>query len=848
MSNYGIDLREKTSFQTSDLFTEKAQEFLREAIHNANDNEVFFVGTPDSTQRIDSVKLYARGNQQAVPALINVAEPGTVIIHNHPSGNLTPSSADLEIASTLGQRGVGAYIINNEVSDCYVIVLPDKTQEPVPIDIAELAKLIEPNELFSQKFPGYEYRQQQVDMLKMVVESLNANHVSLIEAGTGTGKSLAYLIPLVRWSVTNKERCVISTNTINLQEQLIYKDIPALQQILPEKFTACLVKGRQNYICKRKLNMILQSPETHCDEDELEELYRIADWAKTTNEGSLSDLNFVPDSELWEKVCSDSESCQRAQCASFNDCFTTRARRTANAANLLIVNHHLLFADIAIKKETGFSMDTGILPRYKRIVIDEAHHIEDVATSYFGLQISQRGLIRIIRRLYHQKSKKNEKGYWVSLIKKLQKTLPANVIDLIINRITTEYIPGVAALEDSIRNAFVFMNDFIRALPKITDQRETLWRIPADKESLSNWERLVKEPVYNLRHECKTYLKEVKLLIEELTEFANVHNAKLHNELTEITAAASKLERHIVNMEWILLSSQDESPDVRWIETGSHHRLTVHSAPVNVANEIYDSVICRFPTIIMTSATLTIEENFDFLEQRLGLGFMDKERLRKAVITSPFDYKQQVFMGIPTDISDPDSEQFAPVLAEYVAKALQLTSGGTFVLFTSFFLLEQCYNYIKRAKIRDRYIMKQGDEPRHALLERFRQDKRSVLFGTNSFWEGVDVKGNALQCVILTRLPFRVPTDPVIEARVEFIKQNGGNPFMDYIIPLAVVKFRQGFGRLIRTKTDHGAVFIMDKRVLTKSYGKRFLRSLPECDTVCDTAENVLQKLESFFA
>ena len=385
-------------------FSEEAISQLREQIQLAGGNEVFFVGYVTKKQ-VEAVEVYARGNEFETPALLQVANQGDVVIHNHPSGGLRASSADTHVASILGNDGIGFYIVNNDVSNVYVMVEPFQKKEIVPVNVEPLSLLLAPDGKISRKLDSYEHRHQQIEMMSVVGKAFNEDRIALIEAGTGTGKTLAYLLPAIMYSLENKERVVISTNTINLQEQLIAKDLPFLQSVLERKFNAVLVKGRTNYACKRKLIEVSQNPDLFSDDDEQTGMAAILDWAKSTKSGSKSDLNSIPRSDVWEKIQSESDTSLKVKCPFYDECFFYNARRGAASADVLVANHHLLFSDLALRALRGAS-ENAVLPTYERIIFDEAHNIEEVATSYFGTGISYLGLQRMLRKLYQKKGSK----------------------------------------------------------------------------------------------------------------------------------------------------------------------------------------------------------------------------------------------------------------------------------------------------------------------------------------------------------------------------------------------------------------------------------------------------------
>ncbi|MCH6560669.1 DEAD/DEAH box helicase family protein [candidate division KSB1 bacterium] len=400
-------------------FSEEAAKLAQRQIEDSGGNEVFFVGHLNRVRQVTSVEVFCRGNEFEVPALLQVARQGNVVIHNHPGGVLRPSSADTHIASILGNDGIGFYIVNNEVTDVYAMVEPFAEKKVRPIDSNALAKLFDNDGPISKKLDNYEFRPQQIEMMKVVSQAINEDKIAIVEAGTGTGKTLAYLLPAITYAVGNQERIVISTNTINLQEQLVNKDLPFLQSVFAQKFKAVLVKGRTNYACKRKLMEADQDLDLFSEQGDKSELKTILDWAKTTKDGSKSDLNIEPRYDVWEKIQSESDTSLKTKCSFYNECFFYTARRKAAVADVLVANHHLLFSDLAVRAARGAS-ENAILPTYDRIVLDEAHNVEEVATSYFGTRVTSLGLLRMLGKL-HRKKGSDEKGLLIYLSGKLMK-------------------------------------------------------------------------------------------------------------------------------------------------------------------------------------------------------------------------------------------------------------------------------------------------------------------------------------------------------------------------------------------------------------------------------------------
>ncbi len=833
--------------------SQSAIDVLRKTIQDANGNEVFFLAYTNEEAIVEEVIPLARGNDSAVPALMQVASQGDVIIHNHPSGHLVPSNADVSIASEYGNLGVGFYIINNGVDQLYVVVQAFQREKHVPLNIAEILELISSKGAIARKLKGYESRPEQQRMTVAVAAAFNEPKLALIEAGTGTGKSLAYLLPSIFWSVRNKQRVVVSTNTINLQEQLINKDLPFLKSVLQTEFKAVLIKGRSNYVCLSKIDSLEKEGDYLIETEERAELKALIEWVHKTSDGSRSDLSILPRPSAWEKVACESDNCGRIKCSFYSQCFYYRARREAASADLLVVNHHLLFSDLAVRDSKGRFSDSAVLPGYSRIILDEAHNVEDVATEHFGSQISKFGLIRLLGRIYsiREREKVREKGllpYMLAKLRFLERQVDIKLYTRIVEHVQSKLLPQRENLAFVVNMVFDDLGVYFERLAQEQVGELKVRFTPVIREQ-PQWQDLVLPLIQQLVRELREFHQHLLDLEKRLQALPETVAETLLPQTVELTALTDRIEV-AASVVGDIFDSEDESK-VRWIEirTGrSGKHVTLKQSPISIAEMLRERIFEPYKTVVMTSATLTTENRFGYFKSRLGLDKVSPLRLMELVLPSSFNFKEQVILGIPNDIPPPDRPDFAHDLGRLIFKSVSISEGRALVLFTSYSLLHRMYEQLKDA-LQNLGIraLKQGDAPRHRLTEIFRSDTTSVLFATDSFWEGVDVAGEALENVILTKLPFSVPKEPVVEARVEAIEREGRNPFIEYTVPQAVIKFKQGFGRLIRTKTDHGAIMIFDRRILEKEYGKTFLRSLPECPLVRGSEEMVFEAVKRFF-
>jgi len=831
----------------------EAARVMQEAIAAAGGREVFFAGTLDGSGRVAGVRVCARGNQGAVPALFEGLKVRDVVLHNHPSGDLTPSDADLELAGMYGAHGHGVLIVDNEVTRVYTVVEPFLPESVKRLEAVDLRQALQPHGSVGRTLPHFEVRPQQQRMMEAVAEAFNRDGIAVIEAPTGVGKTLAYLLPAAMWALQNRERIVISTRTINLQEQIVFKDIPLLERALGRQVPCCLVKGRSNYVCHRKLERALSEATLFDDQETQDQLSAIAAWVDTTEDGSKSDLAFVPGRDLWERICSEADACNMGRCPNTGKCFVGKARRQIAKADLVVVNHHMLFSDIAIKRETGDFSALAVLPAYRRIIFDEAHSIEDSATEYLGVSASQANALATLGRLYRME-RNRERGLMPLLKIKLMKECPQlSVADYesLLTLVEEKLLPAIAVCRDALLAAFQALR--IHA-GKHSGQigRDVRWRLTAEvlrqpemRELHAKYMLPAAESVHGLVAHCEKLLGR----LHKIKPLPDQQETAITTEIFQLNAYAGRLTR-IADALAESTSAELVENTVRWVEIDARAEGAVRVArcPLDVGPPLAEWVYENLKSVVMTSATITVARKFDYFFGRLGLHLAEQSRLEALALDSPFDFEQQALLGVASDVPNPTDPGFQEESVECIRVALELSGGHAFVLFTSFAAMEHAHRRLANG-LRARGItpLLQGEAARTRLLDRFREDPSSVLFGTDSFWEGVDVAGDALQCVILPKLPFRVPTEPILEARAEAIEAAGGNAFMQYSVPQAVIKFRQGFGRLIRRRTDRGVVLLLDRRLLTKQYGRVFLNSLPAMRVVRGPKRGVFLAIREFF-
>jgi ATP-dependent DNA helicase DinG len=643
--------------------------------------------------------------------------------------------------------------------------MPKKAVAPKKSEDVTIEGIFGPGGLLASRHPGYEFRASQLEMAEIVDTAFEKHQHAIIEAGTGTGKTLAYLIPAIR----SGRRVVISTATKSLQEQLFNKDVPFLQKHFAPNLKAALMKGRNNFLCRQKVHQI-EGQAVLKGMDEVDWFAQIKDWEKLTETGDRSELTFLPDdAELWHRIDARSDLCTGQKCPEFSTCFITAMHQRAQEADLIIVNHHLFFADLAIRQDDFGS----ILPEYSAVVFDEAHEIEDVASDYFGRRVSSYQFEELVR--------------------------------------DTESMLRVLKVDAApLRKHLLRVRERARSFFEHFPEREGRYPFgPAERKSF-----------LDQYHEAFADLSAAVKRIE--TELSAL-NPKPEEVIT-LARRATELRR-----EFEFLLESEEKSYVYWYERRGKG-IVLTATPIDVSDILSEKLFDQFDTVVLTSATLAVGGRFDFLKQRLGI-----HPAKEVVLPQEFNFREQALLYIPQAMPDVRHESFSTRAAQEITKLLEISKGRAFCLFTSYAQMRNVYELVS-GRLRFPMFL-QGTAPKSILLDRFRTTPNAVLFATASFWQGVDVPGTQLSCVIIDKLPFAVPSDPIVAARVRALQEDGRNPFAEYQVPEAVLALKQGFGRLIRSKTDRGILAILDNRISRMQYGRIFLESLPDYTTTQDIAE-----------
>jgi ATP-dependent DNA helicase DinG len=661
---------------------------------------------------------------------------------------------------------------------------------------ATLYQFFAPGGLLSKTHPAYEFRRGQLQMAQAVEEALEEKRHLIVEAGTGTGKTLAYLLPVIR----SGKRVIISTGTKNLQEQLFFKDVPALERALfpdaDRKLSVCYMKGRNNYLCRKKLIDLTDQP-VLSGLEEIEHYRAIAAWEKTTQTGDRAELAELPEtSALWHKLDARADTCLGQKCKEYDRCFITEMRRRAAESDIIIVNHHLFFADLSIKLEAEGAPDAGVLPDCGAVIFDEAHELEDIAGNYFGISVSNLRMDELARDVEHLLQR--EKLYTPQMSGAIQSVRERS--QLFFSLLPTS--EGRFAF-DSRREFLEENGEEFLAL------NQSLSRLTAELEQLPQ----KPEDVFTLVRRSQQLQVQLRFVMENEDP-----NTVFWIERRGFRGPSVSRRK-----------SSAETP------AGGRTNVFLQATPIEIGQILRECLWSKLESSVLTSATLAVGGGFEYIRQRLGL-----DHARELVVASHFDYESQAIFYVPPNLPDPRTPQFASEASGVIQRLLEITRGRAFVLFTSYAQMNEIYDRL--LGFLQYPMLRQGDAPKSALLEEFRLTPNAVLFGTSSFWQGVDVQGEQLSCVIIDRLPFAVPSDPVVAARVKAIDAGGGNAFFEYQVPSAVITLKQGFGRLIRSLHDRGLLALLDNRILKKQYGRVFVESLPSYTRTTD-----LRKVEEFF-
>lgn len=800
-----------------DIRSRFSEESLKEIGRILQENEnksIILKATFDENELIKNPVFLAENKKKVLENITTNFKREEVYIRVAKGNQLYPSDLELEISEDLyNKKNVAFCILSNKLDDFYFVQDIDR----INLDKIDIAPFFKKEGVLAKSIKNFEYREEQKSMALSVQRGINENKKIIVEAGTGTGKTLAYLIPAIKWAIQNQKKIIIATNTINLQEQLLYKDIPIVRSIIDEKFSYALVKGRNNYLCKRLFNEVSIKGNVDLDlfgSESKEQLEHILKWGNKTETGDKSELPFEVNGDVWELVQSTTELCIGKKCPHRKQCFYMRTRREKIDANVLIANHHLFFADLNVRANTDFDSEYLILPKYDMVIFDEAHNIESVARSYFSMEISKFSFNRLVNRIFSKSNKRKQKP----ALNRLEESVDrANLENPGIYDLTLENI------KDSIQVLQIVAEEYFEELRKVFDNgnengvKKVLTSYEMKKSNFLESSREKKEKFQNLLKDFMNLLETfLNLLDGEKDKNPDIINFKNHINIYKAFIDS-----------FLFINNLSEEEYIYWIDINAKRTNVVLTAtPLNIAKKLNTSLFENINRLVFASATLTADRNFNYFKKSIGL--LEEECIEE-IIDSPFNYDEQMKVYIPTNIQDSDKlDLFYEDAANFILSILLKTQGKAFILFTSYTMLNQVYYSIKNELLENNFeIFLHGEKPRSQLITEFKKAINPILFGTTSFWEGVDVQGDNLSNVIIVKLPFLVPTDPIVSAISKKIEEEGGNSFFDYQLPEALIKFKQGIGRLIRNKTDKGNIFILDNRMIKKNYGVSFINAIP---------------------
>ena len=817
---------------TSELFHPHVISEMSTIIQNHHGDEVFFIAWVDRSGIVSEFEAIAFGNEQSVPAPLADGLKGDLVVHNHPSGDLRASNPDINIASLLATKKLGFYIINNECSEVNVVYKP---KPRIFLQEKQLLSIFQKDGALEEVIGSYEERKVQETLVQKIVKTINDDQILMAEAGTGTGKSLAYLIPTTIWAVQSDKRVFVTTHTINLQNQIAQKDAELVSTIV-ERITGikprfAVLVGRSNYLCPKALHefqtesdkaiSLFDNPNSIKNQLEV-----IAIWSKNTEQGLRSEIPEKISPELWEELSASTPNCPRKECPFYTDCFYYKARMVAEASHILIGNHALLLA--AIDDEQGF-MPT--IPHFSGLVIDEAHSLSMITLGSMAESFSFGSILWRLSRLYRQKGDKFFGQ--LSLLRDRSTLDRSNELSDLFHKTSSEVLTITASLKEREQQFRNLLQEHVELSTEITQDlfNQPHWKTAKSLLStLFDELRLLESHLTKLIERTAEIIPENRVL--EILRVVELHNTALHNMRQTFEKIFNNLDADTVAVKQMEFNN---------------NAITFSAGPASVDDYLARHIFRPKDFTIFSSATLSINKTFNFFSEGIGLQYVEEKRIDNVILSSPFDYKTQMeILVVNEQYLNP--RQIEQDKLDLVRQAVLTVGGGTLLLFTSYRAMDNAFRVLadEFSNI-GLYPLKQGDYSRDYLINTMRSKDYSVLFGTSSFWEGIDVQGDHLRFIVIDKLPFDNPFNPLTRAICRLIEAQGKNSFSEYSIPRAVIKYKQGIGRLIRSQKDRGVLLVLDSRIFSKAYGKNFIQAGKPSESLYLPPAEILSKIETFF-